>query len=259
MNEIPAKTLLAVCIEAARAAGSHALNHLHRRSEVIEQFDHDIKLVMDRECQTIAEEVIHRHFPVHTILGEEGVIQKDCTYEWIIDPIDGTANYTRGFPYWNCSVAVQNHGAPVAGCVFVPVLDECYTATAEGPARCNETPIHISGVHTLEESTFFAGLTKDIDPRALGFFCDMAPQVSKIRMLGSAAIDICHVACGRSDGYYEAGLYLWDVAAAGLIAERAGAKITVWPRHEKLGIRYLCTVPAIHDEVKQVAETRFNP
>jgi len=285
MDEPGNPQLLEVCIEAAKAAGAHALNNLHRRTEVIESFDHDVKLVLDRECQTIAEEIIHAHFPDHAILGEEGAIEKEHAVEWVVDPIDGTANYTRGFPYWCSSVAVRRKNivgqaslypeslcsphAPeygkrvlqteecVAGCIFVPVLNECYTATVEGSALCNGGPIHASKTPTLKKCTFFAGLTKDIDSRAIAFFGDMAPRVSKIRMLGSAAIDICHVACGRSDGYFEAGLYLWDVAAAGLIAERAGASISEWPRDEEYGVRFLCTTKAVHDEIKALVENHF--
>jgi len=249
--------LLEVCIEAAKIAGEHALDNLHRREEIIERFDHDVKLVMDRECQTIAEGIIHSHFPDHAILGEEGSIATEHAFEWVVDPIDGTANYTRGIPTWCCSVAVRRDQDILAGCVFMPVLDECYSATVDGPARCNGEPIHCSTVPTLGKATFFAGLTKDIDPRAIDFFADMAPRVNKIRMIGSAAIDICHVACGRSDGYYEPGLYLWDVAAAGLIAERAGALISEWPREEEYGVRHLCTTPAIHTEIKTTVEKYF--
>jgi len=257
MNEPTNQQLLDVCIEAAKAAGAHALNNLHRREEFIERFDHDIKLVMDRECQTVAEEIVHSHFPEHAILGEEGAIEKEHAFEWVIDPIDGTANYTRGLPSWCCSIAIQCNGEVLAGCVFVPLLNECYSATIDGPALCNGEPIHASDVPSLKKATFFAGLTKDIDPRAIAFFGDMAPRVNKIRMIGSAAIDICHVACGRSDGYYEPGLYFWDVAAAGLIAKRAGAVISEWPRKEEHGVRYLCTTPAIHAEIKTTAEKYF--
>lgn len=253
-----------VCVEAARTAGTHALKNLHRRGEIAQSFAHDVKLVMDSECQRVAESVIHSHFPDHAILGEEGSIIRDHAFEWIIDPIDGTANYTRGFPYWCCSIAVRRDPADggtsseiLAGCVFVPVLNECYTAVADGPAFCNDKPIRASGVPTLGKASFSSGLTKDIDPRSLAFFSDMAPRVSKIRMLGSAAIDICHVACGRSDGYFEAGIYLWDVAAAGLIAGRAGAVCTVWPRDEEHGLRFLCTNAHIHSAARDTVKQHF--
>jgi len=257
MNTPTHQQLLDICVEAAQTAGDHARKNIHRREEILEEFEHDVKLVMDRECQTIAETVILSHFPDHAILGEEGSIEQTHEYEWIIDPIDGTANYTRDLPSWCCSVAVRFRGTTVAGCIFVPCTAECYTATADGPALCNGNPIHASTTPTLEKATFFGGLTKDIDPRSLTFFSDMAPRVNKIRMIGSAGIDICHVACGRSDGYYEPGLYLWDVAAAELIAVRAGALVTSWPRKDPHGIRYLCSTPAIHNELKVIIETHF--
>lgn len=257
MNEPATQQLLDVCIEAARTAGNHGLNNLHRREEIVESFDHDIKLVMDQECQRVAESVIHGHFPDHAILGEEGSTVRDHAFEWIIDPIDGTANYTRGLPTWCCSIAVRRDNRVLAGCVFAPVLNECYSASIDSPALLNGELIHVSNVPTLGKAAFFTGLTKDLDRRAVDFFADMAPRVSKIRVIGCAALDICHVACGRSDGYYEPGIYIWDVAAAGLIAGRAGAAITEWPRDEEHGIRYLCTVPAIHDPCKQIVETYF--
>lgn len=249
--------LLKVCIKAARTAGGHALENIRRREEVAQSFDHDVKLVMDSECQRLAEGIIHEHFPDHAILGEEGSIVKEHAFEWIIDPIDGTANYMRGLPSWCCSIAVRCDSEILAGCVFVPVLNECYTAVADGPALCNGEPVHASGVPTLGKATFFAGLTKDIDPRSLSFFSDMAPRTSKIRILGSAAIDVCHIACGRSDGYFEAGLYIWDIAAAGLIAERAGAVCTSWPRGEEHGIRFLCTNHHIHAATRELVEKHF--
>ena len=249
--------LVEVCTEAARTAGLHALNNLHRRKETLETFEHDVKLVMDRECQTLIEQIVHSHFPDHAVLGEEGTISTGHAFEWIIDPIDGTANYYRGLPFWCCSVAVRKNGRAQAGCIYVPSTDECFTATAAGPALLNGEPIHVSDVPTLGKATFFGGLTKDIDPRAVELFCDLAPRVNKIRMIGCAALDTCHVACGRSDGYYEPGLYIWDIAAAGLIAARAGAAITQWERNEPNGIRFLCATPAIHTDLKAIIENYF--
>lgn len=256
--KIPSNTeLLDVCIEAVRAAGGHALKNIHRREEIVQSFDHDVKLVMDGESQRIAESVIHRHFPGHAILGEEGSVSGEHAFEWIIDPIDGTANYTRNLPYWCCSIAVRRDSEILAGCVFVPPLNECYTAGADIPALLNGEPIHVSGISVLRKATFFAGLTKDIDPRSLAFFNDMAPRASKLRIIGSAAIDVCHIACGRSDGYFEAGLYIWDIAAASLIAERAGAVCTAWPRKEEHGLRFLCTNLHIHTAARELVEKHF--
>lgn len=250
-------TLSEVCEEAARAAGRHALDNLDRRRETAAVFAHDVKLVLDIECQRIAEEVIHRHFPEHAILGEEGATARNHAVEWIIDPIDGTANFTHGLPFWCASVAVRRDSEVLAGCVFVPAADECYTATAGGPALCNGRPVQASATARLSDAIVFTGLTKDIDERAIRLFGAAARTAHKVRILGTAALDICHVACGRSDAFFEAGLYLWDVAAAGLIAERAGALCTAWPRSEEHGVRFLCTAPALHAAARELVETFF--
>jgi len=257
MQNISEQQLLDSCVEAARAAGLHALHNIARREETLESFDHDVKLVMDRECQTIVEQTVHARFPNHAVLGEEGSIETENEFEWIIDPIDGTANYAKGLPIWCCSVAVRRNGSMQAGCVYIPALDECYTATATGPALLNGEPIQVSTIPTLGKAHCYSGLTKDIDPRAVALLSDLAPKVNKLRIIGCAALDICNVACGRSDAYAEPGIYIWDVAAAGLIAERAGATITQWPRDEENGIRYLCTTPAIHDDLKTIIEQHF--
>lgn len=255
--EISNKQLLTVCEEAARTAGTHALKNIHRRTEIAQSFDHDVKLVMDSECQRIAEGIIHKHFPDHAILGEEGSIAREHQMEWVIDPIDGTVNYASGFPYWCCSIAVRCDSEVLAGCVYVPPFDECYTASADSPALCNGKPVHPSDVPDLGKAIFFTGLSKDLDPRALDCFSNVAKATYKARIAGAAAIDICHVACGRADGYFEPGLYLWDVAAAGLIAERAGARCTAWPRDEEHGTRFLCTNPHIHAAALGLVEASF--
>jgi len=251
------KQLLDVCVDAARTAGEHALKNLHRREEIAQHFDHDVKLVMDSECQRIAEGVIHNHFPDHAILGEEGSTIRDHAFEWIIDPIDGTVNYTHGLPGWCCSIAVRRDSEILAGCVFVPLVNECYAATVDGPALCNGAPIQPSAAPTLGKAILFTGLTKDIDARAITFLDDAARTMHKLRIQGSAAIDVCNVACGRADGYFEPGLYLWDIAAAGLIAERAGAVCTAYPRGEEHGLRFLCTNPQIHHAARELVEKHF--
>ena len=257
MNEISETELLELCEAAARAGGDHALKNMHRCAEAAERFDHDIKLVMDSECQRLIESMILARFPDHTILGEEGSVANSTAYEWVVDPIDGTSNYTRQFPYWCCSVAVRRAGEMLAGCVYVPALNECYTATASGTALCNGNKIQPAATSTLKDAALFTGLTKDMDVRTFSFFTDAAPRVNKIRILGSAAIDVCHVACGRSDAFFEAGLFVWDIAAAGLIAARAGAVCTEYQRGEEHGLRFLCTTPAVHAEMKELVEKHF--
>jgi myo-inositol-1(or 4)-monophosphatase len=213
----------------ARAAGRFAQEHVHRKGEVDARLPHDIKLRMDRDTQQVAEAAVLEAYPGHAILGEEGNRgHSNAEYRWVIDPIDGTMNYFVGIPYWCTSVAVQRKGKTVAGAVYHPALDECFSADATSPAWCNGVVIRPSDVSRLEESLIAtAGLPRVVEEGAnrVSLFVDLMRQAGKLRILGAAALDICYVACGRLDAMYEVGLKVWDVAAAGLIADRAGAHI----------------------------------
>jgi myo-inositol-1(or 4)-monophosphatase len=245
MNEITLTHLLDVAICAAEAAGKHALENKHRRTEASETFSHDVKLVLDAECQKIAEEVIASEFPDHGILGEEGVRQNRAeAYEWIIDPIDGTMNYTHGFPYWCCSIAVRHNQKVLAGCVFAPEFNDYYTAHIEEPAKLNGEPIKTSDARHLQDSLICTGLSKDLETTTethFEMFRMLALKTQKLHINGAAALDLCHVAAGSSDGFFETGIYLWDFAAAGLIAEQAGAVLALYPqKNEPNGYTVLC-------------------
>ena len=248
--------LLECSILAAQAAGHHALSNYNRRHEVAERFAHDVKLRLDSESQRKAEEVILRRFPDHRILGEESAVQglpAGSGPLWIIDPIDGTVNFQHGLPLWCSAVAVQVDGRVVAGAVFLPEMKECYVASLDTPAVCNDKPIHVSSVASMNESLVLTGLSKNmaLHPYTAQVVEAVSHQVQKVRIMGSAAVDICHVACGKADGYVETGIYLWDIAAAGLIAERAGAKTEVLEKLGEVRLRYLCTNGLIHEPLKK--------
>lgn len=254
---------LEVAGAAARAAGAHALQHSARRREVVQHFAHDVKLQLDRECQQKAEEAILRRFPRHAILGEEGGrAGRDADAPvWIIDPIDGTVNFFHGLPLWCSAVAVRVAGQVRAGVVFIPALDEWYQASACEPATCNGHAISVSATGQLEEALVLTGLSKhsDKDPAAFGLFRALAARVQKVRLMGAAAVDICHVASGQADGYVETGIHLWDVAAAGFIAERAGARVEVLERFSDVCFRYLCTNGRLHDKLLDVVRPVLTP
>lgn len=237
MTEIELTHLLDVAICAAEAAGTHALENKHRRTETAETFQHDIKLVLDMECQREAERIIGSEFPGHSILGEEASTEhSDSSYEWIIDPIDGTLNYSHGLPYWCCSVAVHHNHKVLAGCVYAPEFSDYYTAHIEEPAKRNGEPIHISDTRHLQDAVVSTGLSKDFENHHKTLFDEfrmLAHNTQKLRINGAAALDICHVADGSSDGFYESGIYLWDFAAAGLITEQAGGILSLYPQKDK--------------------------
>jgi myo-inositol-1(or 4)-monophosphatase len=149
---------------------------------------------------------------------------------------------------------VRVGGEVVAGAVYVPVMKECYTATLGRPAMCNGQPIHASKTERIADAIVLTGLSKNIGENlyTLDVLKAVSMKVQKARIMGAAAVDICYVACGRADAYIEAGIYLWDIAAAGLIARQAGARTEVIEKLSDVRFRYLCTNGKIHDELKEV-------
>lgn len=244
-------TLINVAIEAAKSAASHVMANLSRRHETLSVGAHDIKHVLDVEAQQVAEHVIATHYPNHAILAEEGDRHTLLThgYQWIIDPIDGTVNFYHGLPYWCTSVAVFYDGQAVAGCVYAPVLNKCFTATASGSAYCNGEIIHVSQAHDLSLALFSTGADRNRNAPEASFryLNKIAEVVQRPRILGSAAIDLCHVAEGLTDGYFETGIYIWDVAAAGLIVTRAGGRCEILHQHAQGHFAYLATGPGLFE------------
>lgn len=220
----PLDLLLQCCVESARAAADHAVAQKRRRHEVHQRFTHDVKLALDLECQAVATSVIHRHFPGDTILGEEGSHAGGEGIEWVVDPIDGTVNFFHGVPWWCSSVAVRLGERVLAGAVYAPEQGMLFEASCSTPTRLNGAPVRASTVETLADSLVITGSEKELTPGKLPLATAqmMAPHVQKVRILGAAAIDICQIASGSAELFYQAGLYIWDVAAAGLIVQQAG-------------------------------------
>jgi myo-inositol-1(or 4)-monophosphatase len=250
--------LLACCIEAATTAGRHALANHGRRQDALSTDRHDVKLRLDVECQAIAEKVVTARFPAHAILGEEsatdiaGPAPGAC--EWIIDPIDGTVNFSHGLPQWCCSVAVRRDGRTLAGAVYAPVFDELYTASAGGPATCNGTVLAVSATDSLAAAIVHTGLDKNVAPELppLEIFKRIAGAVQRPRIMGSAALDICYVAAGKADAYFESGIYIWDLAAAALIVEQAGGKAEILVRQADRRLCFAASNGRLHDAFKRV-------
>ncbi|MBI3987090.1 MAG: inositol monophosphatase [Lentisphaerae bacterium] len=250
--------LLQCAIRTSRKAGLHAYRNFKRRSDVWRAFAHDVKLKLDRECQALAFAEIRRQFRDHAILGEESGLSDLNASDilWVIDPIDGTLNFSHGLPLWCCSVAALCRGQSVAASVFAPVLDECYTASLHDRSRCNGRPIAVSTTRRLRNALVATGLDENADnyPRSFRLLNRLCPRTQKVRIMGSAAIDICHVACGRAEGYYESGIFLWDVAAAGLIVEQAGGRSEFLERLDGYRIRFMTTNGLIHGALKREIE-----
>lgn len=253
------ETLLEGAVAAAQAAGNHALANRRRRREVVLAAEHDIKLRLDIECQRIAEALLRERFPDDAFLGEEDTgstpsAPSDAARLWIVDPIDGTVNFTHGLPLWCCSVAVEVGGRSVAGAVFAPELGELYTATLDGSARLNGQTLAVSDAPRLSDAMVLTGLDRNLGLEAAPFSMlnAFATHAQKARVLGSAALDLCKVACGQADGYYENGVFPWDVAAGTLLVERAGGRAEILRRTPDRRLMVLATNGRIHDEAKRL-------
>ncbi|MDD4871291.1 MAG: hypothetical protein PHR77_12090 [Kiritimatiellae bacterium] len=255
---IECKKLLDCAVSAVKNAGNHALKNISRRTEIKNIFQHDIKLALDVECQAIATRQIHSAFPQHAIIGEEdasvlsGNTIDDDNYKWIIDPIDGTVNYSHGLSNWCCSIAVRYKGNSIAGAVYLPVIDELYTATIDQPAMRNGTEIHVSSINSLSEAIVLTGLDKNEGTALQPFevFRNISFNTQKTRIMGSAAADICQVAGGKAEGYYESGIYIWDIAAAELIVKRAGGKAEILTQENNNSISFIASNGHIHSSLR---------
>lgn len=185
---------------------------------------------VDLRAEKLITRAIQRQFPTHAVLGEEGSDSRgQSEFVWIIDPLDGTVNYAHGFPVYCVSIGLEYQRRIVAGVVFDPERDELFWSGRGGRAMLNKKPIRVSEETKLERSLLATGFAYDIGTSKknnLGFFARMAKRAQGIRRPGSAAIDLCWLAAGRIDGFWELKLHPWDTAAATLILRNAGGKLT---------------------------------
>ena len=246
MKDYSLKTLLADASDAAHAAGALMHRNLRQTKRINEASQHDIKLELDVRCQKLIERRLHRALPEASFFGEEGASgDPHAPLRWVVDPIDGTVNFTYGIPHACVSIALQlrsKAGAQpedagyadgfetILGVVYDPFTDELWTATDEGPALLNRKPIQVASRSRLQETVVALGFAKHRHTlnRMLPIFEHLIHRVRKIRITGSAALSMVYVATGRFDAYVENGVRLWDIAAGGLILRRAGG--TYWRR-----------------------------
>jgi len=234
------RTLVAEASRAAREVGALMRKNLRQTKRINEATQHDIKLELDVRCQRLIERILHKALPEASILGEEGSSgDSHSPLRWVIDPIDGTVNFTYGIPHACVSIALQCISEPakrptdpsyedgfqtVLGVIYDPFTDEMWTATEDGPALLNGKKIAVATRSQLAESVIALGFAKHrhtLD-RMLPVFQQLIHRVRKIRITGSAALSFAYVATARFDAYVETGVRLWDIAAGGLILQRAG-------------------------------------
>ena len=244
MNMKPAKQLnlrraQAAAVRAAKSAGALMRSQLHASKRAFLVTQHDIKLELDVRCQGLIEKALQRSFPDVALLGEEGVSGKaDAEYRWVVDPIDGTVNFAYGIPHACVSIALQRRtqtsGATeyedgyqtLVGVVYDPFCRELWTAIRSEGAKLNGKSIRVSRRRKISQAIISIGFAKTREnlEATLPYFIDLAHHVRKLRIMGSAALDLVYVATGRFDAYIERGIRLWDIAAGALIVECAGGE-----------------------------------
>lgn len=223
---------LALAVRLARAAGAvqreryETVLHIATKSAAV-----DLVTEVDRRCEDLIVEALRRERPADAILAEEGSNREaaGADWRWVIDPLDGTVNYAHGYPRFCVSIGVEHRGARAAGAIFDPLLEELYTAVRGGGAFRNGTPIRVSRETDLAKGLFATGFAYDVHRSTednLDHFARFVKRARAVRRDGSAALDLCYVASGRLDGYWELKLHPWDLCAGTLLVEEAGGVVT---------------------------------
>jgi myo-inositol-1(or 4)-monophosphatase len=250
--------------EVAREAGAALMKHYGKLTRVDKKGRRDLVTAADRDAEAVVLARIRAAFPSDAILSEESLPnQKMAPRLWVVDPLDGTTNFVHRLPHFAVSLAFYDGGQPVAGCVFNPLLDECYTARRGGGSFLNGEKLACSRQTELKECLLTTGFhykLEQLQDNNLQHFIDLALEVRGVRRLGSAALDLCYTADGRYDGFWELHLSAWDVAAGVLIAQEAGCLVTDFSGGSDwlFGGRVLATNPTLHDKILKVL-TRSKP
>jgi myo-inositol-1(or 4)-monophosphatase len=190
----------------------------------------DLVTEVDHASEAFLIAEISRLFPGHSFLAEEsGASTQQTEHLWIIDPLDGTVNYAHGVPFFSVSIAYSYRGQVMLGAIYDPMRAELYLAERGKGAWLNGRPLKVADAQNLQQSLLVTGFPYDpwdAIPNNFDYFAKLAKLSQGVRRLGSAALDLCYIAAGRLDGYWEFSLKAWDIAAGGLIAEEAGAIVT---------------------------------
>jgi myo-inositol-1(or 4)-monophosphatase len=226
---------LATAIDIVLRAGTIQMRKFGRDMRVEMKGAIDLVTEVDLEVERMARAVLAERFPTHAILAEElggdqaarGGTSEFC---WLFDPVDGTTNYARGFPVFCASLALEIQGRVEVAAVYDPTREELFTAQRGVGAFMNGNRLAVSSADRLGNAVLVTGFPYNVQENPgdiLGLFSTFIRQTRAVRRLGSAALDLCYVAAGRLDGFWEASLKPWDVAAGALLVEEAGGRVTL--------------------------------
>jgi myo-inositol-1(or 4)-monophosphatase len=215
--------------EIAREAGTLLMQYFQQHLKVEYKGEADLVTVADRKSEAMIRERVRANWPSHDILGEEeGLVDTGSDYRWYVDPLDGTTNFAHGFPVFCVSLALVHKKQRIAGVIYDPTRDELFAAGQGSGAYLNQQRIQVSKVANLSEclvATGFPSRKRHKNPN-IHFYHQITLRTHGVRRAGSAALDLCCVACGRFDGFWEFNLNPWDTAAGVLIVEEAGGQVS---------------------------------
>ena len=227
---------LEVAEKTAREAGVVLLENLGKVKKIEFKAKNSLVTEVDKLSEEIIINNIKKSFPSHDIFAEEsGRHSENSDYLWLIDPIDGTTNYAHAYPFFSISIALEVKGEVEIGLVYDPVKDEMFTAEAGKGAYLNGELIKVSKSDSIEHSNVCTGFMHEVEwmvEANIKHFGNFIRRARAVRRDGSAALDVCYVACGRFDGFWELGLNPWDTAAAVLILKEAGGQVTTFSGDE---------------------------
>ncbi|MFW6022638.1 MAG: inositol monophosphatase family protein [Halanaerobiaceae bacterium] len=213
-----------------KEVGKYQLDNFQRTLDVdTKSTENDLVTNVDKSSEEKIIRFIKEKYPDHDILSEEGGgLTNNSNYRWVIDPLDGTNNFAHGFPIFTVSIALEYDSRVVLGCVYYPVQDELFFAVEGGGSYLNENKINVSKAESISHAILVTGFPYDkaeSNDNNLDHINRILPLIRGLRRTGSAAYDLCNVARGSFDGYWELKLNLWDIAAGKLIVEEAGGKV----------------------------------
>ncbi len=258
---------LSVCVEAARAGGKVLLDW-QDRFQAREKGPKDLVTEADVAAQETIRGVLLRTFPDHDFLGEEEAAERKAAglppipprrgdYRWIVDPLDGTANYVHRLQTFAVSIALERAGELVCGCVLDPIANECFTAARDRGAHLNGQPIRVSPCQRVEQAMVAVSFSPNVPRGSIEItrFVEVLHAAQAVRRLGSAALNLCYIAAGRLDVYWATSVQAWDIAAGALIVREAGGVVTNLEGGpldlERAELTASATHP-LHDEVMQL-------
>lgn len=233
-----------------------------KSTDIVEKGLHDMVSYVDQTAEAMLIKKLKKLLPEAGFIAEESGSDKKDRFNWIIDPLDGTTNFVHGIPLFSISIALQEYGQTVSGVVHEVNSRECFYAWKDGPALCNGKPIRVSNTKVLSKSLIATGFPYSDFSRMKPYmqvFDQLMRHSRGLRRLGSAALDLAYVACGRFEVFYEYALHPWDVAAGCFIVERAGGQLSGFDGSSEVvfGKDIIASNSFVHDEMLALTKRYF--